>query len=138
MSGRYLIDTSALARRSHASARAVLDELSSRGLLAICGAVELRVLGSARSEQDATRIRDLMRGFDRLPTPEECWGRALEVQRLLIDGGKGRAVSLPELVIAATAERHGATVLHCDGTYDMIAAVTGQPTRWVAPPGTGG
>lgn len=26
--------------------------------------------------------------------------------------------------------------LHYDGDYDMIAAVTGQPTRWVVPSGT--
>jgi predicted nucleic acid-binding protein len=40
------------------------------------------------------------------------------------------------LVIVAVAERHGATVLHYDGDYDMIAEVTGQPTRWVVPAGT--
>ncbi len=43
---------------------------------------------------------------------------------------------MADLVIAATAERHGATVLHYDGDYDMIAAVTGQSTRWVLPPGS--
>lgn len=25
--------------------------------------------------------------------------------------------------------------IHYDGDYDMIAAVTGQPTEWVVPPG---
>lgn len=50
--------------------------------------------------------------------------------------GNWRALSVADLVIAATAERHGVTVLHYDGDYDMIAAVTGQPTEWVVPPGT--
>ncbi|MFD5595960.1 type II toxin-antitoxin system VapB family antitoxin [Streptomyces griseorubiginosus] len=43
-----------------------------------------------------------------------------------------------DLTIAATAEHHGAVVLHCDGDYDMIASVTGQPTARVAPAGTAG
>lgn len=32
--------------------------------------------------------------------------------------------------------RHQVTVLHYDGDYDMIAAITGQPTRRVAPSGS--
>lgn len=43
---------------------------------------------------------------------------------------------MADMLIAATAERHGVTVLHYDGDYDMIAAITGQPTRWVVPSGT--
>jgi hypothetical protein len=31
---------------------------------------------------------------------------------------------------------HHSTVLHYDGDYDMIAAITGQPTAWVVPAGT--
>lgn len=102
----------------------------------MCGAVELEILHSARSKADAERIRDEMRGFDWLPTPDEAWDRALEVQTQLIAVGNWRALSVSDLVIAATAERSGATVLHYDGDYDMIANVTGQPTRWVVPAGT--
>jgi predicted nucleic acid-binding protein len=36
---------------------------------------------------------------------------------------------LPDLIIAATAELHGAEVLHVDSGYDMIARVTDQPMR---------
>ncbi|WP_319193320.1 trypsin-like serine protease [Streptomyces sp. DK15] len=71
-----------------------------------------------------------------MPTPDEAWDRALEVQDRLITAGNLKAVSLPDLIIAATAERHGATVLHYDGDYDVIAAVTGGPMRWVVPAGT--
>lgn len=31
---------------------------------------------------------------------------------------------------------HGATVLHYDTDQDRIAALTGQPTEWVAPKGS--
>ncbi len=136
MTERYLIDKSALARYPKPAVRAVIEPLHNAGLLAVCGAVELEVLHSARSRADALRIRDEMRGFDWLPTPDEAWDRALDVQAELVGAGNRRALSLADLIIAATAERHGAAVLHYDGDYDMIAAVTGQPTRWVVPPGT--
>jgi hypothetical protein len=28
------------------------------------------------------------------------------------------------------------TLLHYDADLELIAAVTGQPTRWIAPPGS--
>ncbi|MFI5619567.1 PIN domain nuclease [Streptomyces sp. NPDC051567] len=136
MSTRFLIDKSALARYPRPAVRAVLDPLHTSGVLALCGAVELEVLYSARSRTEAEEIREELRGFDRLPTPDEAWERAAEVQTRLIGAGTWKAVSVPDLVIAATAERHGATVLHYDGDYDLIADVTGQPVRWVVPRGT--
>ncbi|WP_059013551.1 PIN domain nuclease [Streptomyces specialis] len=135
MTGRYLIDKSALARYPKPVVRAVIDPLHNAGLLAVCGAVEVEVMHSARSKADAERIRDEMRGFDWLTTPDEVWDRALEVQTRLVGSGNWKALSVADLVIAATAERHGAVVLHYDGDYDMIASVTGQPTQWVVPAG---
>ncbi|WP_422733293.1 hypothetical protein ACN26Y_20445 [Micromonospora sp. WMMD558] len=43
---------------------------------------------------------------------------------------------MADLLTAATAERHDATVLHYDGDFDMITAITGQPTTWVVPAGS--
>ncbi|MFF1274052.1 PIN domain nuclease [Streptomyces marokkonensis] len=136
MTQRHLIDKSALARYPKPTVRGVIDSLHNAGLLAVCGAVELEVLHSARSKADAERIRDEMRGFDWLPTPDEAWDRALEVRTLLFQEGNWKALSVSDLIIAATAERHGAVVLHYDGDFDMIASVTGQPTAWVVPAGT--
>ncbi|MEU8919881.1 PIN domain nuclease [Kitasatospora sp. NPDC048545] len=136
MSDRFLTDKSAFARFSKPEVRSVLKPLIIRGVVAVCGAVELEIMHSARSKGDALQIREGLSGFDWLPTPDEVWDRAIEVQALLTAEGNRRALSVPDLVIAATAERHGVTVLHYDGDYDMIAAVTGQPTEWVVPPGT--
>ncbi len=52
--------------------------------------------------------------------------RALEVQLLLADKGMHRAPSIPDLMIAATAELAGLVVVHIDKDFDLIAAVTGQ------------
>jgi hypothetical protein len=53
--------------------------------------------------------------------------RALEVQMLLADRGQHRAPSIPDLLIAATAELARLTVLHVDKDFDLIAAITNQP-----------
>ncbi len=41
-----------------------------------------------------------------------------------------------DLLIAACAEAAGLTLVHYDQDFDAIAAVTGQPMRWVAPQGS--
>ena len=52
--------------------------------------------------------------------------RALEVQQLLADQGMHRAPSIPDLLLAASAELFGLTLLHVDKDFELIAAVTGQ------------
>lgn len=57
-----------------------------------------------------------------LPVSEAVIDRALEVQGLLsARRGNGRRRPVTDLMIAATAELHGAAVLHVDSDYDMIA-----------------
>lgn len=52
--------------------------------------------------------------------------RALQVQLLLADRGQHRAVSIPDLLIAACAELAGLAVLHVDKDFELVADVTGQ------------
>ena len=59
-------------------------------------------------------------------TPTSSW---LEILALLADRGQHRAPSIPDLIIAATAELAGLTVLHLDKDFEVIAAVTGQPVE---------
>lgn len=63
--------------------------------------------------------------------------RALDVQRQLARRGQHRR-PLPDLIIAATAELAGLTVLHYDHDFDLISDLTGQPTEWIVPRGTAG
>ncbi len=58
--------------------------------------------------------------------------RAWEVQMLLADRGQHRAPSIPDLLIAATAEKAGLTVLAVDKDFDVIADITGQPIETLA------
>lgn len=55
---------------------------------------------------------------------------------MLAERSQHRAVTLPDLLIAACAERAGLTVLHYDADFDRIAEVTGQATEWIVPRGS--
>ncbi|WP_157171757.1 PIN domain-containing protein [Nocardia higoensis] len=55
---------------------------------------------------------------------------------MLTEKGKHRSAGVSDLLIAATAEAHGLTVLHYDRDFETVREVTGQPTQWIAPPGS--
>jgi len=55
--------------------------------------------------------------------------RAIDVQQALADVGHHRAPSIPDLLIAATAELSLFTVLHVDKDFELIARITGQPVE---------
>jgi len=63
------------------------------------------------------------------PSIEE---RAVDVQLALAERGQHRAASIPDLLIAATAEFAQLRVLHVDKDFDLIADVTGQPVERLA------
>lgn len=131
-----LIDKSALEQRRHAGAADVLRRLDDAGALAVCEMVCLELLYSSTSASDyAQRWADLAL-LHQLPVNNVVMRRALEVQSLLARAGQHRR-PVQDLIVAATAEVHGAEVLHYDRDFDLIAEVTGQPVRWILPRGTG-
>src|SRR5215468_3216474 len=133
----YLADTSALARMRHQPVAAVLAPLIEAGLVATCGVTEFELGWATRSAAEWDRVRaDRDAGYEWLPTHDEDWRRALDVQGALWRGGQMRAVGLPDLLVAAVAERERVVVLHYDGDYELIAQVTAQPVQWVVPRGT--
>ncbi|MEE1838938.1 MULTISPECIES: PIN domain nuclease [unclassified Streptomyces] len=136
MQDPYLIDKSALARWTKPGVREVLKPLHERYLLAVGQPTEYEMVHSARDSAEAMRISTWLRAFDYLRTDDDTFARALEVQRHALNAGFHRALSLPDLLIAAAAELNRLTVLHYDGDFDMIASLTGQSTEWVVPPGS--
>jgi len=123
----YLADTSALARLHHPEVAAVLVPLIESGVVATCGVIEFEFGWATRSSAEFDQVRaDRDAGYEWLATHDEDWRRALDVQAGLWRGGRIRAVSLPDLLIAAVAERERVTVLHYDGDYELIAQVTSR------------
>ncbi|MEW9546858.1 PIN domain nuclease [Nonomuraea sp. NPDC050783] len=134
----YLIDKSALARMPHPAVARALKPLMLDKMLAVCEVTQLEVLFSARDPrgyaQDTRHLRDDFRLLS--ITEKEVGARALDVQAMLARGSHHRTVGPGDLLIAACAEVHGATVLHYDRDFDVISEVTGQPALWVVPPGS--
>ncbi len=134
---RYLADKSALARWHHPPVRTVLAPLVEHGLIATCGITELIVLFTARGRADCGQVAaDRRHAYEWLPTEDGDLRRALSVQAELTARDQPGAVSLADLIIAAVAERHGVCVLHYEADYERVAAITGQPTRWVVREGS--
>jgi predicted nucleic acid-binding protein len=136
MSPVYLADTSVWHWAHHPVARAALQAEIDRGTVATCAIIDAELIVSARNEREAVEMSDERRALRWLPSPDEIWDRVLATQLALVRTSQHRSVKLPDLIIAAVAHRHGATVLHYDRDYDVIAEVTNQPTRWLAAPGS--
>jgi predicted nucleic acid-binding protein len=134
---RYIADKSALARLGRPEVGAILEPLILAGEVATCSVIELEVLYSARIHQDLVRTRTTRAlAFPLIPMTQADFDRATDILEELARRGHHRAVGLPDLLIAAAAEREGQIVLHYDADYDFVAAVTGQPMQWVVPRGS--
>jgi predicted nucleic acid-binding protein len=133
---RYLPAKSVWARLSHASVRAALVPHVDRGLVGTCPIIDLEILYSVRTGAEHSHFRAQREAFEYFPMTDEIAQRAVEVQGLLAQRAQHRSVSIADLLIAATAERYGLTVLHYDGDYDRVGAVTGQSAEWIVPRGT--
>ena len=125
----WLIDKSALVRLGASPDAAEWASRIERGLVRISTVTRLEVGYSARSGTDLrsglrTPPLSAMPVEYLTPTIED---RAVEVLTLLADRGMHRAPSIPDLLIAATAELAGLVVLHSDKDFDLIAHLTGQP-----------
>lgn len=124
----WLIDKSALVRLSVAVDAGEWANRIERGLVRISTVTRLEAGYSARTAAD----HRLLLGeppISSMPveylTPK-IENRALEVQFALAERGHHRAPSIPDLLIAATAELAELAVLHVDKDFELIAEITGQ------------
>jgi predicted nucleic acid-binding protein len=134
---QYLVDNSAWNRLKYDAVSARLRPLVDAGLVASCGALEVEALYSARNSDEHNKLRAQRSAiFSYVDTEEIDWQRALDVQHLLAKNSQHRGPRVPDLLIAAVAERHNLTLLHYDSDFDRITTATGQPADWVVPRGT--
>ena len=127
----WLIDKSALVRLADSPDAEEWASRIERGLVRITTVTRLEIGYSARS---AAHARSAFNSppisampFEYLtPAIED---RALEVQLILASKSHHRAPSIPDLLIAATAELAGLAVLHLDKDFDLIAKLTGQASE---------
>jgi predicted nucleic acid-binding protein len=125
----WLIDKSALVRLAASPDAAQWAARIERGLVRITTVTRLEVGYSARSGEE---LRAALKRPPLAAMPVEYQtpaieDRAVELLTLLADRGQHREPSIPDLIIAATAELAGLTILHLDKDFEVIAAITGQP-----------
>jgi len=124
----WLIDKSAIGRLHLAvDADAWADRIE-RGLVRISTVTRLEIGFSARSGADH---RSLFTEPPITSMPIEYLtpmieDRAVEIQSALAEREQHRAPSIPDVLIAATAELAELTVLHMDKDFELIAAITGR------------
>ena len=133
----WLIDKSALVRLAASPDAAEWAARIERGLVRITTVTRLETGYSARS---GPQLRTAFQQPPLSSMPVEYLtpaieDRAAEILILLADRARHRAPSIPDLIIAATAELTGLTVLHLDKDFDLVAEITGQPMeRLIMPP----
>jgi hypothetical protein len=134
-----LADTSAwTASRKDSVIRTSFDELLRLGSIATCDAVRLELLLETQDDADFRRRRDELEYLRRCPISERVWRRAVDVMHALAERGPlhHRQVPILDLLVAAAGELAGLPVLHYDRDFELIAEVTGQPVRAIAPLGS--
>jgi predicted nucleic acid-binding protein len=133
----YLADTSVYVLQGrHPQVRRRFETLLIEGRLAACQMTALEYLNNAPDPGGYEILRGALHSQRWLDVTTEAMDRAMEVHRAMAKTSQHRHFRLPDLIIAATAELHQATVLHYDADYDRVAKITGQAVEWVAPKGS--
>lgn len=133
----YLPDTSVyVLQLRHSAVRRRFETLLAEGRLAACQMTSLEFLNNAPDPKSYEVLLGAFMAQRWLDVDTEAMNRAMATHRRLARASQHRNFRLPDLIIAATAELNGATVLHYDADYDRIAEVTGQSTEWVVPRGS--
>lgn len=125
----WLIDKSALVRLGSSADVEEWANRIERGLVHISTVTLLEVGRSARTAGDleTTLSSPPLAAMPVEYSTPAIEDRAIDVQRRLAERGQHRAPSIPDLLIAASAELGGRSVLHLDKDFELIADLTGQP-----------
>ena len=130
----YLADSSAWAYAHHSQVRDEWSAALRAGQIATGPIVKLELLYSARDgarfdqlEADLSQLRDV-----------PITRAALAALRDLAHVGPlhHRSVSLPDLLVAVSAQDSALGVLHYDEDFDVLAGLLGFESRWIAPRGS--
>ena len=130
MTARYLVDTSAWHRSGRAADRWL--ELAEVDRLALCVPVTLEILFAARTKREYEDLAESLDGFQQFSLNDRAGRLATSIQASLAERSQHRGPSPVDVLVAAIAAVHDATLLHYDRHFDAIARVTGQRMEWIA------
>ncbi len=118
-----LIDTSvwifALKKNFHPFVKDKIEKILVESNVAITGIIELELLGGAKTEKEYDRLKSRLDALYYIETTKSLWDSA---SRLAFDLKiKGVNVPYTDILIAASAIKEKAVLLHADSHFDTIA-----------------
>ncbi len=120
---KVLVDTSAwieaLRRDGDPAVRDQVRTLVTDDAAVLCDLVVLELWNGARGDRETQALTEITRELARLPTTDEVWRTAVNLARACRT--QGLTVPATDLVVAACARAHGASLLHRDRHFDLIA-----------------
>jgi predicted nucleic acid-binding protein len=121
----FLADTSMVVRlRRGREIEARWVDAVRAGMVAVCPVVEAELIRATASRADRDELRRHLRSlFAWHPMPDDAWRFVERAQDGLVDLGQHKGPSVVDLLVAATADAWGLTVLHVDADFDTIARV---------------
>lgn len=120
-----LVDTSAWVEFLRDTGSAVCDHVDALlgSEIATCHPVRMELLAGARDEQHLNQLRGLLARASLLATDPGDYEEAAALYRACRRGGE-TVRKLFDCLIAATAIRTGATLLHSDSDFEVLARHT--------------
>jgi predicted nucleic acid-binding protein len=119
----FLVDTSVwimvLRKDFQPDTKNRIEYLLAENRVAICDIIRLEILGGAKTEKEFLTLKSRL---DSLHHLETMWNDACELAFTL--RRKGIVVPYTDILIASSAIDAGATLLHFDHHFDLIAGVT--------------
>jgi predicted nucleic acid-binding protein len=119
----YLVDTSAwlfaLRKNFNPVIKESLDQLLKENRVITTGIIKLELLGGIKAEKEFYRLKMRLDALEDCETDSFLWERAYDLAFQL--RRKGVTIPYTDILIAATALAHEATVLHVDAHFDLAA-----------------
>ena len=108
------------------AARARVEAALTSGQACWCPPVQLELWNGARGHRERRVLREFVRALPELPIDDAVWERAYDLARR----ARHRGVTVPaiDVIIAACALRHGATLESTDADFDLLASL-GEPAN---------
>lgn len=127
MKGSFvLVDTSAwllaLRKKYLPSVKERIDSLLGEDRVATAGIIKLELLGGAKTESEFYRLKSRLDALFMVETDESVWERASELAFEL--RRQGITVPYTDILIASSALKLKAAILHVDYHFDLIAKHT--------------
>ena len=118
-----LVDTSvwlfALKKDFHPVIKERIEQLLVESEIAICGMIALELLGGTRSEKEYFRLKSRLDALHYIDTDKALWD--LSSQLAFDLKRKGMSIPYSDIVIAASALKEKAILVHADSHFDSIA-----------------